>query len=81
MTPQENDIDSLARMVAEGFKEVGKRFDEMGREMDDRFDAVDKRFDGLEKEVRQINQRIDRVVMPSIDDHSRRIKDLETSVA
>ncbi|MDP2594073.1 MAG: hypothetical protein Q8P36_01925 [bacterium] len=92
MAQQENDIDSLARMVADGFKsveknmneqfaEVDKRFDEMGQEIDARFDKVDTRLDSLDKEVHQINQRIDHVVMPALDEHSRRIKDLETSVA
>ncbi|MDO8407994.1 MAG: hypothetical protein Q7S95_02030 [bacterium] len=87
MANGENDIDSLARMVADGFKEVGKRFDDMGKEMDERFDAVDKRFDkvdtrldSLEREVRLTNQRIDQVIMPTIDEHSRRIKDLEVGV-
>jgi len=74
MAPQENDIDSLARMVAEGFKDSQKNVNE-------RFDQVDERLDSLEKEVHQISQRIDTVVMPLLDDHSRRIKDLETSVA
>ena len=74
MAPQENDIDSLARMVAEGFKDSQKNVNE-------RFDQVDERLDSPEKEVHQISQRIDTVVMPLLDDHSRRIKDLETSVA
>ena len=78
---QENDIDSLARMIADGFsslqKDMEERFDEAGKEMNERFDAVDKRFDGLEKEVRQINQRIDKVVIPELDSHATRIKDLE----
>ena len=71
---QENDIESLARMVADGFsavqKDVKEGFADMRNEMDER-------FDGLEKEVRQINQRIDRVVIPELDSHAVRIKDLE----
>ena len=71
---QENDIDSLARMVADGFssmkKEMNERFDEFGRSMGER-------FDGVEKEVRATNQRIDRVVIPELDAHAARIKDLE----
>lgn len=80
MANGENDIDSLARMVAEGFKEVGKRFDEVYDRfdaVDERLDKVEMRLDGVGKEVHQINQRIDKVIIPAIDEHSRRIKDLE----
>ena len=80
MVQPENDIDSLARMIAEGFKAAEKNVNERFDQVDERFDKVDTRLDNLEKEVHQINQRIDKVVMPAIDEHSRRIKDLETSV-
>lgn len=85
MAQQENDIDSLARMVAEGFKAAEKNVNERFDQVDERFEEMhkemDKRFDGLEKEVRQVHQRIDQVVMPMLDDHSRRIKDIETTIA
>jgi hypothetical protein len=77
---QETDLDMLARMMADGFSSIDKRFDAV----DTRFDTVDKRFDRLEgrvytleQEVRTTNRRIDEVVIPVIDDHSHRIKDLE----
>ncbi len=79
MAQPENDIDSLARMVAEGFKAAEKNVNERFDVVDERFDKVDARLDTIEKEVHQINQRIDKVVMPMLDEHSRRIKDLETS--
>lgn len=66
-------IDELGRMVAE-------RFSSMQKYMDDQFEAVDNRFKSLENEVRAINQRIDTVVIPAIDDHSSRIKQLELTV-
>ncbi len=56
-------IDDLARMVADGF-----------RSMESRIDSVEA---SLTSEIRSITQRIDTVVLPTIDDHSRRIKDLE----
>lgn len=85
MANGENDIDSLARMVADGFsaaqKDVREGFEDIRKEMNERFDefgkSMDERFDGIEKEVRATNQRIDRVVMPELDSHATRIKDLE----
>ena len=53
------DIDTLARMVANGFS------------------SMEERFDRLAKEVHLTNQHIDRVVMPILDSHATRIKDLE----
>lgn len=61
-----SDLESLARMVAEGFSAMG-----------DRFYGLETRMDSLEKEVRQTNQHIDRIVMPTLDSHAARIKDLE----
>lgn len=85
----ENDIDSLARMVADGFKsmreDMSERFEEIGKDMSERLADMGKdmngRFDSLEKEVHTTNQHIDRVVMPMLDEHSRRIKDLEVRVS
>lgn len=81
---QENDIDSLARMVAEGFKAAEKNMNERFDQVDERFDAIDARFDKVEErlgrveqEVHQTNQRIDKVVIPELDAHASRIKDLE----
>lgn len=74
-------------MVADGFSSMEKRFDGVearldgveGRleEVEERLEGVEGRLQGVEGEVRATNQRIDRVVMPELDDHSRRIKDLE----
>jgi len=79
MAQPENDMDSLARMVAEGFSSMQKHMDERFDGVDERLNKVEGRLDNVEKEVHQTNQRIDKVVMPMLDDHSRRIKDLETS--
>lgn len=67
---RENDIDSLARMVAEGFSNMEKRFD-----------GVEERLENVEKEVRGINTRLDTVVVPTLDDHALRIKVLEEQAA
>ena len=66
----EMDIDTLAGMVAEGFSSVAARFDELE-------EKIEKRMDSLEKEVRFTNQHIDRIVMPLLDSHATRIKDME----
>ncbi|MBI2409521.1 hypothetical protein HYV30_00580 [Candidatus Kaiserbacteria bacterium] len=74
---QENDIDSLARMVADGFSAMNERFDEV----DKRFDRLEGRMDKLETAVHEVHQRIDQVVRPELDDQARHIKDLEIRVA
>ena len=71
---KENDIDSLARMVAEGFSS-------MSTQMNERFGALEERFDGLEKTVQDTNKRIDTLIVPTLDSHSHRIKKLEEQVA
>ncbi len=71
---EETELDALARMVANGFSSMEKY-------MDERFGAVDARFDLLESKVDATNARIDTIVMPTIEDHSRRIKDLEIAAA
>ncbi len=67
---KETDTEFLARMIADGFASVDKRFE-----------AMDLRFDSLEKVVHETNRRIDNVIMPTQEDHSRRIKDLELHAA
>lgn len=77
---EETTINDLARMMADGFSAVQESFTAFQVHVDERFDALEGRVDTLEKEVRTINQRIDTVVIPVIDDHSRRIKNLELAV-
>lgn len=45
------------------------------------FEEQDRKFDILTREVRAINRRIDKTVRPELDDHARRIKDLEIAAA
>ena len=77
----ENDIDSLARMVADGFSSMQKNMHERFDGVDERLDKVEGRLDKVEKEVHLTNQRIDQVVMPELDSHATRIKDLEVHTA
>lgn len=81
-------LESLARMVANGFTEMKSYMDERFDDVDKRFDDVDNRFDEVDKKFDRVNKRIDEtnrimdvIVVPALDDHSRRIKDLELKVA
>jgi glutamyl-tRNA reductase len=89
-------IDDLARMVAGGFAEFRKDmtegfaqirtemaegFSEVRTEMAEGFSDVRQRVGSLEGEVRLTNQRLDEYISPTLEDHSRRIKDLELKVA
>lgn len=69
METEDMDLDTLARMVAEGFLGIDKRFEK-----------VDERFETLEHSMntgfKEVNARID-TVLRILDDHSTRIKDLE----
>ena len=88
---KETDTEMLARVIASGFSEMDKRFNAVYDRfdaIDERFDAVDERFDRLEnrmerveKVVHETNRLIDNVVIPTQDDHARRIKDLELKIA
>ena len=85
---KETEIEGLARMVADGFSSMQKYLDERFEAVDERFDVMDERFDRLEIRMERVekvgqetNRRIDNVVMPMQDDHSRRIKDLELKIA
>jgi chaperonin cofactor prefoldin len=74
----------VASIVAEGFAAMDKRFDALEVRMDRieaRVYAIEKRLDSLEAEVRIINDRLDKYISPTLDDHARRIKDLETAIA
>jgi hypothetical protein len=62
---RETDTEFLARMIADGFSS-----------MESRFDTLEVRA-VIQKETYSTNQRIDQFIAPSLDDHARRIKDLE----
>lgn len=64
------EMDTLAAMVAEGFSSIATRFNELEENRGDRIAS-------LEKEVRLTSQHIDWVVMPMLDSHANRIKNLE----
>jgi uncharacterized coiled-coil protein SlyX len=74
---KETDIEALARMIANGFSEMDKRFDAV----DERFDRLESRMEGVEKTTQETNRLIDNIVMPTQDDHARRIKNLELKIA
>lgn len=69
----ETDTEFLARMMAEGFmvlqESINKALGELGQ--------VRMELDELRKEIRTINKRLDEYFTPMLDDHARRIKDLE----
>jgi len=84
------DIDTLGRMMADGFLTLEKRMDGM----DERFDGLEKRMDGLEtrmlgleqtmgdlrQEVLETNRHIDHIILPAIDSQGSRIKRLELKI-
>jgi DNA anti-recombination protein RmuC len=92
---KQTDIEDLARMVANGFSAMDKRFDKLESRMDradermDGFetrlesfeDSVNSRFDRIENVVLETNRSIDRVIMPTQEEHARRIKNLELKIA
>jgi hypothetical protein len=59
----ESDTDFLARMMAEGFASLQS--------------SMESQFDTVHTEIRAINKRLDDFIVPTLDDHARRIKDLE----
>jgi len=77
------------------FDEVDERFASMKEYIDDGFSAMDKRFDNLEtrvdslgkevdvlgQEIASVHQRLDVLIVPTLEDHSRRIKNLELKAA
>ncbi len=74
---KETDIETLARMVANGFSSMDKRFDGL----EDRMESLENRMESVEKVVQETNRRIDNVVMPIQEEHARRIKNLELKIA
>lgn len=75
---KENDVDALARMVAEGFSGMNKKFDEGFSTMSTQ---MNERFDVLEKTTQETNKRIDTLIVPTLDSHPHRIKKLEEQIA
>lgn len=83
----ENDIDSLACMVAEGFREIGSDIKVLKQDVMHisdkldgaigRIDATNKRIDETNYRISEINHRIETIVIPLLDDHAHRIKNLE----
>lgn len=65
-----HEIDSLARMVADGFLSTERSAETLEK-------SVQRGFERIEQEIRSTNDRIDKIVIPSLDDHATRIKDLE----
>ncbi|MDB5264798.1 MAG: hypothetical protein JWN64_369 [Parcubacteria group bacterium] len=91
---KETEIEGLARMVAEGFSSMqqymDKKFDavdERFETIDARFGAMDSRFDRVENRlgaveilVKDTNRLIDTVVLPTLNEHATRLKELEMHV-
>lgn len=77
----DTEIESLARMTAEGFLSIQKTLVEFREEMHQSFNRLDSREDSvelkLESKIDQLNDRMDRVVILELDHHVTRIKDLE----
>ncbi|MEO6536564.1 MAG: hypothetical protein ABIT47_02655 [Candidatus Paceibacterota bacterium] len=92
---EETEIEWLARMFADSFSSMQKYMDKRFDAIDQRFDGVDGRLDGLESRMEKVefvvtetnhrldetNSRIDTIVIPVLEDHSRRIKNLELRAA
>lgn len=49
------EIESLARIVARGFKQVDKRFEQV----DKRFEQVDRRLEHIDRHLKHIDARLD----------------------
>ena len=77
----ETEIEGLARMVANGFSAMSKEFSDMSQENGERFDMLEERIERIEKNQEQTNNLIQRIIIPNLDQHSRRIKDLELKIA
>jgi predicted nuclease with TOPRIM domain len=77
-------MDKRFEAIDERFDVVDTRFDALEERMeslDGRMEGVEGRMDRLENVVMETNRLIDKVVMPTLDEHARRIKDLELKVA
>ena len=76
---KENDFDTLARLVKDGFERVENRFDEI----DKKFENVDKRFEGVDRRFESIDRRFDSVdthlfsIDHTLQDHTRRLDSIE----
>jgi uncharacterized coiled-coil protein SlyX len=78
---KETEIEGLARMIADGFSSMENHFDERIGGLEVRMDNFETRMERVEKVVIETNRRIDNVIMPTQEDHARRIKDLELKIA
>lgn len=58
--------EDLARMVQDGFADVGSRLDKLERSVDERFREVDKRFDSVEKRLETIENVISEDVLARV---------------
>lgn len=87
----ETEFEWLVGVLAQNFGTIDKRFntiDERFDAIDERFDSVDSRLDTidtkvhtLEGEIKGTNSRLDDYIIPLLDDHARRVKDLELILA
>ena len=92
---KETDTEALARMIVNGFSAMDKRFDKLESRIDradERMDgfesrlegfegSVTSRFDRIENVVLETNRSIHCVIMPTQEEHARRIKNLELKIA
>ena len=62
---KENDFDTLARLVEDGFERVENRFDEI----DKRFESIDRRFESVDSRLFSIDHEL--------KDHTRRLDSIE----
>jgi predicted nucleic acid-binding Zn-ribbon protein len=54
---KESDIEMLARIIHDGFSEVGDKFIQVNK----RFEQIDKRFEQIDKRFEQIDKRFEQV--------------------
>ncbi len=76
METDDMDLDTLGRMVADGFLAVDKRFDVLENRVGLLEERVETGFREVNQRLTIVENRLDTVV-ELLDDHSTRIKDLE----
>ena len=76
---KENDFDTLARLVKDGFERVETRFDEIDKKfenVDGRFEGIDKRFESIDSRFESIDSRLFSIDH-TLQDNTRRLESIE----
>ena len=75
-TNSESKLDTLARLVSNGFAHVNERLNDV----EGRLDKIETRLEAVETSVESIDRRLHRIEDVLLEDHGVRLKRLEAEV-